>query len=127
MYCLDTNIIIDIFRGDEKIIKKVEKIWDEGVFVTSITVCELYKGAYGHLNFEEKIKIVDDFLENTRIISEDFHSCKKFGEMWQHLKKRGNQIGDFDLIIGSIIEVNNLTLITRDRHFKKLGINVILI
>ena len=57
MYCLDTNVIIDIFRGDEKIISKIEKYWNEKIFITSITLCELYKGVYGNKKIKEKLKI----------------------------------------------------------------------
>ena len=72
MYCLDTNIIIDIFRGDEKVISKIEDIWGKSIFITSITACELYKGAYGHKNSEDKIKIVNEFIKNVEIVSDEF-------------------------------------------------------
>ena len=122
MYCLDTNVVIEIFRGNEKILKIVEEIWDKGVFITSITASELYKGAYGHVNFEGKVKIVDDFLRSVPILSEDNKSCKEFGLMWQNLKKKGIQVGDFDCIISSIVKSNNLTIITSDKHFKNFEI-----
>ena len=122
MYCLDTNIIIDIFRRDENIISKIEKYWDEQIFITSITLCELYKGAYVHKKSEQKLKILEEFLKNVEVISEDVYSCQQFGLIWQKLKKKGTQINDFDIMIASIVKSHNLTLITRDKHFKNLDI-----
>jgi predicted nucleic acid-binding protein len=126
MYCLDTNVIIDIFRGDEKIISKIEKYWNEKIFITSITLCELYKGVYGHKKIEEKLKILEDFLTNIEIICEDNTSCKEFGKIYQKLRNKGIKVGDFDILIASIIKSNNLTLITRDKDFKKIDIKTII-
>ena len=127
MYCLDTNVVIGLFRGDKKVLDYVEGIWDGGVFVTSITASELYKGAYGHVNFDKKVKIVDDFLMSVVVLSEDKNSCKDFGIMWQKLKKKGFQVGDFDCIIASIVKPNGLTLVTSDKHFKNFDIPLVLI
>ena len=127
MYCLDTNIIIDIFRGEEKVISKIEDIWGKSIFITSITACELYKGAYGHKNSEDKIKIVNEFIKNVEIVSEDQMSCKEFGRIWQNLRKKGSQIGDFDILIGSIVKTNNLIFVTKDKHFKKIDMEVLII
>ena len=43
-YLLDSNIVIDIFRGDPEIISRVRKI--NVVYVPVIVVGELYFGAY---------------------------------------------------------------------------------
>jgi len=45
-YCLDTNIIADIFRGNSIIKLNFEKIQNDTLFITPIVLCELYKGAF---------------------------------------------------------------------------------
>jgi predicted nucleic acid-binding protein len=127
MYCLDSNIIIDILRGDEKVVKKVESFWNEEIFTTSINLCELYKGAYGHFNFEGKLKMIEEFLDNLNIISLDKESSREFALLWQKLKRRGKMINDFDVLIAAMVKSENLILVTRDKHFKNLGINVMII
>ena len=42
-YLLDTNIIIDLFRGDSKAIARVNQI--EAIYVPVIVIGELYFGA----------------------------------------------------------------------------------
>ena len=127
MYCLDSDIIIDIIRGDEKVVKKVESFWNEESFTTSINLCELYKGAYGHFNFENKLQAIEAFLSNLNIISLDKGSSKEFALLWQKLKKKGKMINDFDILIAAMVKSENLILVTRDKHFKNLGIDVMII
>mgnify|MGYP003394695545 CR=1 FL=1 len=125
MYCLDTNIIIDIFRGDEKLKNKINNIGEsEYVFISSITLCELYKGAFSFFKPEEKIKDIDNFIANFQIIDIDSEACKEFGKIHSELKKKGNLFNDFDLIIASIVKSNNLILITRDKHFENMDIRI---
>ena len=54
MILCDTNVIIEILKGDEKTIKVIEKIGLENIAVSSVTVMELYFGA---LNKRELSKI----------------------------------------------------------------------
>jgi predicted nucleic acid-binding protein len=117
MYCFDTNIIIDIFRGDESLRSKLKKIIVSSVevFITPITLCELYKGAYLHHNPIEKIKEVDDFVSSFGIIDFTLESAKYFGKEYARLSKIGKLTSEFDLMIACITKINELVLITRDR------------
>ncbi len=54
MILCDTNVIIEILKGDEKTIKVIEKIGLENVAISSVMVMELYFGA---LNKRELSKI----------------------------------------------------------------------
>ena len=44
--------------------------------------------------------------------------------MYYSLKKKGSLSNDFDLIIAAIVKANDLTLVTRDKHFENLGVKV---
>ena len=54
MILCDTNVIIEILKGDEKTIKMIERIGLENIAISSVTVMELYFGA---LNKKELNKI----------------------------------------------------------------------
>lgn len=128
MYCFDTSIVVDILRNDKRVVNKINSlVGDSDIFITSITLCELYKGAYGHANTQEKIKIIEEFLESVYMLDLDKKSSKCFGEFWQELRKKGNTINDFDVLIASIVKSENLILITRDDHFKSLGIKSVVV
>jgi tRNA(fMet)-specific endonuclease VapC len=127
MYCLDTNIVVDIFRGDKNLGNKVDNLMLSGTdfFITSITLCELYRGAYGHHNSQEKINEIDSFISNFFILDLDSESCKDFGEVYQRLKKSRKLIGEFDLIIGVVVKSRDLILVTRNsKHFENIGAKI---
>ena len=44
-YLLDTDVCIELFRHNEKVIKKIEKVGKENCFVSEITIAELFYGA----------------------------------------------------------------------------------
>ena len=54
MILCDTNVIIEILKGNEKTIKIIESIGLENIAISSVTVMELYFGA---LNKRELSKI----------------------------------------------------------------------
>ena len=54
MILCDTNVIIEILKGDDKTIKIIERIGLENIAISSVTVMELYFGA---LNKRELNKI----------------------------------------------------------------------
>ena len=126
MYCIDTNIIIDILRGDSRLGVKINDILSSGVnvFVTPITLCELYRGAYGHVNFDKKISEIKSFLSNFDFLNFDEKTCEEFGRIHAKLKKKGKIISEFDLMIASIVKTNDIILITRDTDFKKTDVRV---
>lgn len=126
MYCLDTNIVIDILRGDSSLKSKVDKMQEMfDIFITNISLCELYRGAYGHFSQEKKIRILEEFISNFGLLTLDKGSCEEFGRTYIELEKSGKLVGDFDLMIASIVKSKNLILITRDKKdFENTGVKV---
>ena len=103
---------------------KVKQIDSEEIFITTISLCELYKGAYAYHDSDRKISDVDEFIENFEVLGLDEKSSKEFGKIYLKLKKEGKLINDFDIIIAAIIKSNDLILVTRDNDFNDLGIKV---
>ena len=57
MILLDTNVLIEILKGNEKTIQKVESL-NSALYISSITVMELY---YGAINKPE-VKKLEKFM-----------------------------------------------------------------
>jgi len=51
---IDTNIVIELFKGNEQVRKKCEEIGEDRLYISEITVAEFY---YGALNKKEIPKI----------------------------------------------------------------------
>jgi len=126
MHCLDTSVVVDFLRGNRHIIDKITKlVEEEKVFLTSITLCELFKGVYLSNKVEKELEIVENFIKSVGFLYHDSDSCKYFGEVFAKLHKNGKMTNEFDLMIASIVKVNNMVLVTMDkRHFENLGVKL---
>ena len=126
MYCLDTNIIIDIFHGNKEIVKKLNELKDDfDIYLTPVTLCELYKGAYLFFNQKKGVDEVDNFISSFDILDFNVECCREFGKIYAELKKKGKITQETDLMIASIAKVNDLILITRDKKgFAHAGVKL---
>ena len=126
MYLVDTDWIIEYLRGNQKIVSILQKLFDEGLFVSVISVAELYEGAYASRNPKHE-KALEDFLSGVVILGIDLNVCKTFGKLRHELRKKGELVGDFDLLIASTALSNNLTILTNNvKHFSRIkGLKVL--
>lgn len=126
MYCLDTNIVVDILRGDVPLAEKVDNVFEEGfdIFITPVSLCELYRGAYAHQNSTKKVEELDSFISNFEIIDFDTDSCKVFGKEYVRLSKIGKLKKEFDLMIACIAKAHGLILVTRDKDFENIDVDI---
>jgi tRNA(fMet)-specific endonuclease VapC len=117
MHCLDTNVVIAIFRGVESDLRaKLENLKLQGVrfAITTVTLSELYRGAFLSASREQNIAQINEFLEGLVLIGEDKQSCLLFGQDFAFLQKKGMQTQELDLIIASICKSNHLVLVTKN-------------
>ena len=121
MFCLDTSIVIDIFRGDSALKKKIMQFQGQKFSITSITLCELFKGAWKSNDKEKSVELISDFYRSVELLDFDVASANLFGLNHNILEKKGSKIPEADLMIASLAMANNQILITRDlKHFKKI-------
>lgn len=120
MVCIDTDIIIQYLKGDEKADKKINELIDkEELITTSINVFELYKG--GGRASSEELDIISNFLTNFKILDFDSESSKKSAEIFNELKKQGKEVDPLDLMIASIAITKNQKLLTGNtKHFNRI-------
>ncbi len=121
-YLLDTDIVIYWLKNKfPKIDRKINESSDDNIFISSITVAELYFGAYNSSKKEENISLIDDLLAEINVIDFDENAGKCFGEIKSDLKSKGQIIGDSDLFIAAISISNHFILVTNnEKHFKRI-------
>jgi tRNA(fMet)-specific endonuclease VapC len=118
MVCLDTNFIINLLRNDSTTLEKLESLSGESLCTTSISVAELYRGAWRSNNKEGERAKIRKILESMKVISFDDSSAVVCAELYCELKS--NPIGDYDLLIASMAVSNDETLLTRDGDFGRV-------
>lgn len=114
MFCLDTNVLIDILRGEPSVKSKFVELLDEDVSFSPIALCEVVRGAYRLSDSEKEIRDIDmligglDFLEFTP------DACMLFGKLDAELHRQGRPTQALDLMIACIAMDHDATLITRN-------------
>jgi len=121
MYCLDTSALVEIFDGVETIKQNLEQIQDRALFITPITLCELYKGAAHTKVTEKRLEFIRNLLYTTELLEFTQLACIIFGEDYLKLKRAGKMVKESDLMIASICKAHGKILISTDRRdFEKI-------
>ncbi|HNT49704.1 MAG TPA: type II toxin-antitoxin system VapC family toxin [Cyclobacteriaceae bacterium] len=112
-YLLDTNICIHFLGNEYNIKEKIEKAGLENCFVSEITIAELKFGAENSQNKEKNKKTIEDFIKKFSIIP-IYNSLDIYAKEKARLRKKGQPLDDFDLLIGATAVLNDFTLVTRN-------------
>ena len=106
---------------EQAAIERLKQLEEEGetVYTTTISVAELYLGAYSSKDRAKALKDAKSLLEMFAVLNLDYESAKTWAELAQATKS--NTIGDRDLFIASIVLANKQVLITKNRkHFERI-------
>lgn len=117
MHCLDTDIVIAVFRGKDATLRaKLEKLQKAGAefAITTLTLCELYRGTFLSSMQEKSIGQINSLLGIVDLLEQDKLSCLIFGRDAAFLEKKGMKTQEVDLMIASICKSNNCMLVTRN-------------
>lgn len=120
MYLLDTNICIELLKGNRSVRAHVEEVGPRDCCISEITVAELYYGAYkGEHSFEKR--------QDIRFLLELFDPIAMapclavYGEIKTLLERKGESLDDFDLLIGASALEAGLTLVTNNtKHLSRI-------
>ena len=119
MYLLDTNVVIEMLRGNRAVIEKIYSVGIANCCISEMSIAELYYGAVKgnkEKNFEDITKIERLF----RIIPL-YDSFREYATIRLQLKVAGTPIDIMDLFIGSTARHNNCIMVTHNqKHLKHI-------
>ena len=119
-YLLDTNICIYYMKGLYQLDKKFDKVGSENCFISEITLAELKFGVENSERKKENKKALQIFLTGINIIP-IYNALDIYASEKARLRKKGNIVDEFDLLIGATAVANNMILVTNNlKHFKKI-------
>jgi tRNA(fMet)-specific endonuclease VapC len=117
---LDTDVCIEILRGNVRVIERRRRIPDE-VATTWITACELAYGAAKSRAPEPNQALVVEFLATLPILGLDWVAAERFGRIKTDLERAGNNLADADLLIAAITLARGARLVTGNRrHYERI-------
>jgi tRNA(fMet)-specific endonuclease VapC len=115
-WMLDTNACIDYLRfgGNSQIANRLASKNDKDVVLCSVVRAELIFGAIRSRDAAANLAQVGEFLANFFSFAFDDVAADAYGQIRADLVNRGLTIGPNDLLIASIAQAHNLTLVTHN-------------
>jgi tRNA(fMet)-specific endonuclease VapC len=120
-YLLDTNICIHFFRGRFNLLEKFQETGLNNCAISEITLAELVFGAENSSNPQKNHILIENFIDQISILP-IYNAIYKYGKEKAALRKSGNMISDFDLLIGCTATENDLIMITENtKDFERIS------
>ncbi|MDY0906299.1 type II toxin-antitoxin system VapC family toxin [Pedobacter sp. CFBP9032] len=116
---LDTNIVIELFKGNPTITSFLETLKEE-INIPFAVLGELYLGAYRSTNPKKHIKQINSFLERCNVLNADNETANHYALIKTALLQKGKPIPENDMWIAAISKQFDLNLHTKDKHFKEI-------
>lgn len=112
-YLLETNIAIFFLKGQCNLYEKITGVGLSNCFVSEITIAELKYGAEKSQQVEKRRREVLDFEYIFQIIP-IYGSLSIYAKEMARLRKAGQIIDDFDLLIDATSVEHNLIMVTNN-------------
>jgi tRNA(fMet)-specific endonuclease VapC len=120
-YLLDTDIFAHALRGQAAVRRQLLAIEPADVAISIITLAELYYGASLSAQVVVNMQAINDFVGAINVLNLEPAIVQDFGAMKALLRRQGQLIADFDLLIATTSRVHGLSLVTNnERHFRRV-------
>ncbi|MBI2583823.1 MAG: type II toxin-antitoxin system VapC family toxin [Candidatus Aenigmarchaeota archaeon] len=127
MICLDTTVVVDIFRGKEDLLPLLEKIRNEVHAVSSPSLMELWRGAFRSRYPEKEKHKVLELIDSIVVMPFETKSSLRAGEIEAELFNKGMIIDTEDIMTSAICIESQIPIVTRNvEHFSRIkGLEII--
>ncbi len=123
-YLLDTNICIYLINNKfDYLIDRIESAGIENTVISTITIAELEFGiANSKSLYKEENRIaLFEFLLPFKFLTFNQNDAYEYGIIRSDLQRKGQIIGNMDMLIASQAIANNLTLVTNNiKEFERI-------
>ena len=126
-YLLDTNIITEILKKNEKVTRELDKVssQEQELFISCITFYEIKRG----LLYAKATRQLSEFVQLCKkykvLLLDDLQIIEKAAELHADLKRKGKPIQDADVLITATAIVKGLILVSNDSDMLRVvGVTV---
>jgi tRNA(fMet)-specific endonuclease VapC len=121
-FLIDTDWVIDHFNGVTHVTRRLKELQPQGLGLSVVSAAELWEGVFYSRDPKRSQETLEGFLSGVELLGLDEEFCKRFGQLRGSMRKRGQTIGDFDLLIAATALRHSLTLLTNNRkHFEGIA------
>ena len=113
-YVLDTNTVIDYFKGRGKVAEKLLAVAPRQIALSAIAAYEVWVRVLGSRNAKRRETQYEEFLSAIDVIAFDSAISRRAAEVRIALERRGEAIGPLDTLIAATALACGATLVTRN-------------
>ena len=115
---LDTSIVIGLFASDPTVIARLSQA-DE-IFIPSVVLGELYFGAYKWAHPDQHVRRIEELISTSTVLVCDAATAALYGRIKKALREKNKPLPENDIWIVALAQQHNLTVVSRDPHFKEI-------
>ena len=127
MFVLDTNTVIDYFKGRGKVAERLLAVPPREIALPAIVAYEVWVGVLGSQNAKRRQSQYEQFLSVIEVIPFDSAISRRAAELRHTLERRGASIGPLDTLIAGTALACGAALVTRNvKEFGRIaGLEVV--
>ena len=114
MFVLDTNTVIDYFKGRGNVAERLLAVPPREIALPAIVAYEVWVGVLGSQNAKRRQSQYEQFLSVIEVIPFDSAISRRTAELRHVLERRGESIGPLDTLIAGMALACGATLVTRN-------------
>jgi len=119
-YLLDADWIISFLNGRAEAVELVGRLADQGIAVSVIAYGEVYEGLLSNSSTAERRAQLDEFMATVDLIAPNVDVARRYAQTRLQLRSQGLLIPDNDMWIAATAQAYDLTLVSRDEHFRRV-------
>lgn len=121
MYLLDTDWAIQALGRRQPAARILDQLADSSIYICYVSLGELYEQAFWSVNPQAHMLSFQHFLTSYHRLGLIDPIMEWFAELRFYLRRRGQMIQDFDVIIAATALYYDLTLLTFNlSHFQRI-------
>lgn len=120
MFLLDTNICVELFADNPRVVERIEKVSHLRLYTSAIIVGELVYGAMRSNRQIDGLQQVRRLMQRASVLPVSAECAFQYGSLKQQLGAAGQLLEDNDLFIASTAICHGLILVTHDKGFSRI-------
>ena len=120
-FLIDSDPVADFFNGKPDGVELFRTLAPAGFSISVMTYGEILDGVYYGRDPARHEAVFTAFLVGVAILPVTASISERFARIRGDLRRRGQLIGDLDILIGATALEYNLTIVTRNReHYERI-------